>query len=140
MEAGLPCASQFTDCETGVVRPLDLPTGSQLLGLRFYLKALQFRRGNNKQSFPPPIFKLSACYISGPVNDTLCGQKFPDMSIHSLPLIKVCVCILTPTHCINMCFRFHAMLIYDICVVYFRFTHLLGRSRYLQECVSLFVY
>ena len=40
MEVALPRTSQFTDCETGVVWPLGLPTGSQMLGLRLYLKAL----------------------------------------------------------------------------------------------------
>ena len=47
--------------------------------------------------------------------------------------ICVCVCVLMPTHCIIMCFGFRAMRIDGISLVYFRFTHLLGRSRYVGD-------
>ena len=43
------------------------------------------------------------------------------------------VCVLMPNHCSVMCFRFRAMRIYGVSVVYFQFTHLLGKPRYMGD-------
>ena len=47
--------------------------------------------------------------------------------------VCVYVCVLVTTHCTIMYFWFRAMWIDDVTVVYFRFTHLLGRSRYVGD-------
>ena len=47
---------------------------------------------------------------------------------------KVCVCVFfLPTHCTITCFGFRAVWIDGVSVVDFRFTHLLGRPRYLRD-------
>ena len=45
----------------------------------------------------------------------------------------VLTCGLMPTHCTITCLRFSAMQIDGDTVIYFRFTHLLGRPRYMND-------
>ena len=53
-------------------------------------------------------------------------------------------CVLILTHCTITCFVFCAKQIYGVSVVYFRFTHILGRSCYARDvylylCTEVYV-